>query len=218
MPSPKSLDSHTEPHFGRSALLIIDTQHDFLDGGASPIPGTSQQIPHLGELAHAYRDAGLPIVHVIRMYEGDDIDLVRKSALMHRGRIVRAGSPGADIPAELLPDPAPQLDPDQLLTGSLQRIGPGEVVMWKPRWSAFHRTPLEQHLSVLGVDTVVIAGCNFPNCPRATIFDASARDLRIAIVVDAVSQITTERLQDAEAVGAHAVATAEVVNAVAART
>lgn len=211
MTAPDPNDPFTEPHFARSALLVIDTQIDFLDGGVSPIAGTTDRLPRMVDLARAYRVANRPIVHAIRIYEGEDIDLVRRRALTSDGRVVRADTPGANIPADLLADPTLVLDAVSLLSGKLQDAGPNEVVMWKPRWSAFHRTPLEQHLSALGVDTLVVAGCNFPNCPRATIFDASERDLRVVIATDAVSQTTPERLGDAEAIGARAMPTVEIV-------
>lgn len=205
------IDEFTEPHFDRSALLIIDTQLDFLDGGASPIAGTTDRLPQMVELVSAYRAAGLPIIHVVRLYEGDDVDLVRRKSLVPDGQVVRAGSAGAELPAELKLDPGIQLDAKLLLDGRLQQAGPQEVIMWKPRWSAFHRTPLDDHLADLNVDTVVIAGCNFPNCPRATMFDASQRDLRIVVAEDAVSQTTPDRLADAEAIGARRASTANVI-------
>ncbi len=46
---------------------------------------------------------------------------------------------------------------------------------------------LDQHLRSAAVDTVVVAGCNFPNCPRASIYEASERDYRVVMVDDAVS-------------------------------
>lgn len=49
--------------------------------------------------------------------------------------------------------------------------------------------------------TVVVAGCNLPNCPRATLFDASERDFRTVLVTDAVSGVTVERLADLERIG-----------------
>ncbi|MFL0160305.1 cysteine hydrolase family protein [Mycobacteroides chelonae] len=73
--------------------------------------------------------------------------------------------------------------------------------MFKPRWSAFYRTELEQHLRDRGVSTVVVAGCNLPNCPRATLFDASERDYRAVLVEDATSQVTPERLHDLTLIG-----------------
>jgi hypothetical protein len=46
---------------------------------------------------------------------------------------------------------------------------------------------LEEHLRGLGVTTLVFAGCNFPNCPRTSIYEASERDFRLIIVEDATS-------------------------------
>ena len=62
-----------------------------------------------------------------------------------------------------------------------------------------------------GVDTVVLAGCNFPNCPRATLFDASQRDYRVVVVEDATSRVTPERLADTVALGVHALTTETVI-------
>ena len=61
---------------------------------------------------------------------------------------------------------------------------------------------------------MVLAGCNFPNCPRATFFDASQRDYRVVVVEDATSRITPERLADAVAIGVRALPTDEVVRRV----
>jgi nicotinamidase-related amidase len=47
----------------------------------------------------------------------------------------------------------------------------------------------------------VVAGCNLPNCPRATLFEASERDFRTVIVSDAVSQASPERLADLAGIG-----------------
>ena len=208
----------TAPHFDSSALLVIDVQADFLDEGAWTIVGTSDRLPRMVELTAAYRSAGRPIVHVVRLYDGDDVDLVRRAALRAGARMVRPGSPGAQIAPQLLPDPDLALDSGALLAAELQKVGDNEVVMWKPRWSAFYRTPLDEHLRRLGVDTVVLSGCNFPNCPRATLFDASERDYRVVVVEDATSRVTPERLADAVALGVHALPTETVVRHVSGRS
>lgn len=215
MGTPPTDDAFTEPHLATSALLVVDTQADFLDDGAAAVAGTSAVLPELARLVAAYRAAGRPIVHVVRLYAGDDVDLVRRAAVRAGAPLVRPGSAGARVAPGLLPAPEIELDGEALLAGHLQRVGPGEVVLWKPRWSAFHRTPLDDHLRQLGVDTVVVAGCNFPNCPRATVFDASERDYRVVVVPDATSQVTPERLADAEALGVRAVSAAEVARGVA---
>jgi nicotinamidase-related amidase len=48
--------------------------------------------------------------------------------------------------------------------------------MYKSRWGAFYTILLEEHLRSLDINTVIIAGCNFPNCPRSPIHEASERD------------------------------------------
>ena len=74
------------------------------------------------------------------------------------------------------------------LCGRLQQIGSMEWIMYKSRWGAFYSTLLEEHLCSLAINTVIIAGCNFPNCPRSTIHQASERDFRIILAKDATSQ------------------------------
>ncbi|MGC3993759.1 MAG: isochorismatase family cysteine hydrolase [Propionicimonas sp.] len=205
-------DSWTQPHLDRSALLVIDVQADFLDGGALPVPGTSSLVPSLGALTTAFRRAGRPLFHVVRLYAVADVDLVRRGLVADGVGPVRPGPDGARVPAGLLGrDVAP--DPDVLLAGRPQEVGPGEWLLWKPRWSAFHRTGLEDLLRALDVDTVVVAGCNLPNCPRATILDASQRDFRVVMVVDAISGGSDERWGDLRGIGAVGMATADLVAA-----
>lgn len=214
MGTPTSDESFTAPHIASSALLVIDTQVDFLDGGANPVAGTSARLPGIVRLVQAYRSTGRPIVHVVRLYDGDDVDLVRRAAVRDGAPMLRPGSAGAQLAPGLLP--GLELDCDALLAGELQRVTTTEVVMWKPRWSAFHRTPLDSHLHDLRVDTVVVAGCNFPNCPRATVFDASERDYRVVVAHEATSQVTPDRLADAVQLGVHAMTTEAVLGALAA--
>lgn len=102
-----------------------------------------------------------------------------------------------------------------LLAGGLQQLSPAEAIVFKPRWSAFYRTGVERWLHDNRCDTVVVAGCNLPNCPRATLFDASERDFRGVLVTDAVSQTSTERVADLAAIGVHPLSTADVVAALA---
>lgn len=191
------------PHFDRAALLLIDIQHDFIDG-AMPVPGTDRILPALAQLANAFRHVRRPIVHAIRLYEpgSSDTDAVRRAAIETGAKIVAPGTSGAQIPASLLPEGrATPLDAELLMSGASQQLTTNESVLYKPRWSAFYRTSLDEQLRGLGVDTLVVAGCNLPNCPRATLFDATERDYRTVLVTDAVSQCTTERLADLELIG-----------------
>jgi len=197
----RDLDSYTVPEWAHSALIVIDTQVDFVDGGASPIPGTSEVLPVIRRLLSVYRAARRPIVHVVRLYEGEDVDLPRRALIASGAQLVRPGSPGSQIVPTLLPSGAGDLDHARLLGGEMQRLAESEWAMWKPRWGAFHRTPLHVHLKTLDVSTVVLAGCNYPNCPRATVYGASERDYRVLVVADAISGIRADHLDEAARMG-----------------
>lgn len=213
MSATELLDPHVAPHFDRAALVVVDTQVDFADGGRSPIAGTTAIVPRLATLVEAFRAAGRPIIHIVRLYDGDDVDLVRRTLVASGAGPVAPGTAGSQILDALRPAGAPDLDPERLLRGEAQPLGPDEVVLWKPRWSAFFRTALDVHLRSRNVDTVVIAGCNFPNCPRATAFDASELDYRTVLAADALSGATPDRLDEMERIGVLAATTDDLCRA-----
>ncbi|MEU9805963.1 isochorismatase family cysteine hydrolase [Mycobacterium sp. NPDC050853] len=204
------MTSFVAPEWDRAALVVIDVQVEFVSG-VMTVPGTADRIPQLGRLVAAFRRAGRPIVHVVRLYVpgGTDTDLPRRAEILAGREVAAPGSDGSQIPAELLPN-GERLDPELLLAGGFQEIGPAEHILFKPRWSAFYRTGLEEHLRSRAVSTVVVAGCNLPNCPRGTLFDASERDFRAVLVEDATSQATPERLQDLTLIGVSVADTASV--------
>ena len=91
---------------------------------------------------------------------------------------------------EVKPAKEARLDSQALLAGDLQVLGENEFVFYRPRWGAFHRTRLEESLAARGITTVVICGFTFTTGARATVYEASARDLRIILVPDAVGNAT----------------------------
>jgi nicotinamidase-related amidase len=192
------------PDNKHSALIIIDVQRDFaLSGSNAEIPGTMQAVQYIQILANGYRNLCHPIIHVVRLYhqDGSNVDLCRRAAIMNGKQMVIAGNVGAEIVDELKPSTTTRLDSSLLLSGRLQHIGPMEWIMYKPRWGAFYRTPLEEHLRDLSVNTVIIAGCNFPNCPRTTTYEANERDFRIVLAQDATSQIYEKDLKELNSIG-----------------
>jgi nicotinamidase-related amidase len=205
--------SFTEPHFRSSALLTIDVQNDFtLAGAPAEIPGTTAVLPRIVSLLRVYRARGLPIVHIVRLYapDGSNAELCRRERIRDGDGLVLAGSTGSELVATLRPRGDALLDPGLLLEGGIQAIGPGEVAIYKPRWGAFYLTPLEAHLRGLGVDTLVFCGCNFPNCPRSSVYEASERDFRLVLATDAVSGLYVRGREELAAIGV-ALMTAEAI-------
>ena len=194
------------PSLDRSALLVIDVQNDFsLRSSPHAVPGTHELVPTIAQVVSGFRAVGLPVVHVVRLYlaDGSNADLCRRPLLASGVPLVRPGTDGSQVRAELQPKPPFTLDHESLLAGKLQDVGPNEWAMYKPRWGAFFATELETHLRTLGVETVAIVGANFPNCPRTTIYEASERDFNLIVVADALSCAYPQGLDECAGIGAH---------------
>lgn len=198
------MNNYINPDSKNSALLVIDVQRDFtLIGAAAEIPGTLQIVQHIQRLIQKYREQGAPIIHVIRLYnaDGSNADLCRRKSIESGRQLVTPETDGAELMDELKPSPDIRLNSTLLLSGNLQQIGSMEWIIYKPRWGAFYKTSLEKHLHNLGVNTVVVCGCNFPNCPRTTIYEASERDFKIVMAKDATSLVYDIGLQELQNIG-----------------
>jgi nicotinamidase-related amidase len=209
------VSKYTYPKQSSSALISIDVQNDFtLRGAPAKIQGTHEKVPQMLQLLNAFRAANRPIVHVIRLYlqDASNVDACRKEMIEDGIKIAAPGTTGAELVDELKPDRAIHLAAEGLLQGEFQLLGQQEWAMYKPRWDAFYQTALESRLHTLGVDTVVFCGCNFPNCPRASIYGASMRDFRIVLVTDAVSGIYEKGLEELENINVSLMTTTECVN------
>jgi nicotinamidase-related amidase len=182
------MNRYTEPDLRSSTLITIDVQCDTLDGQPLEVPGTSAALPNIKKVLDAYRKNGMHIIHIVRIYkkDGSNVDLCRKEADGNGAEILLDGSPGWELATGLFSNDV-NLDSLLLLSGGIQKITGNEVIIYKPRWGAFYNTPLESYLNRIGVDTLVFAGCNFPNCPRTSIYEASERDFKIVLIEDAIS-------------------------------
>lgn len=201
MPYAPNVD-YTRPDFRAMALLTIDMQNDFLEGPFS-IDGTTEILSQLSKLVEAFRRARLPVIHMVRLYkrDGSNVDLPRRSAVEQGAALVAPGTKGAQLAPALLPSAESKLDADLLLSGAAQLLARNEWAIYKPRWGAFYGTPLEKHLSSLGTTSLAFAGCNFPNCPRTSIYEASERDFRIVLVEDAVSGLYDRGREEMKNIG-----------------
>jgi nicotinamidase-related amidase len=209
---------YVSPEFGSAALITVDVQVDTLDGQPLEVAGTSAALPRIAALAAAFRAAGRPIVHVVRLYrsDGSNVDRCRRAAVQAGARILAPGSSGSQLAPGLVDGAGSfALAADELLEGRAQEVGRGEVVMYKPRWGAFYGTALEDHLRRLGVSTIVFCGCNFPNCPRTSIYEASERDFRVVVAGDAVSGLYEQGRRELEGIGVRLMSAGQIAGAVA---
>lgn len=210
---PETYD-YTHPDYASVAPVIIDTQAATLDGRPMEIPGTAAALPAMGRLAAAFRQAGKPIVHIVRIYQPDgrNVDLCRRSAVECGAELILENTADCQIADDLLPAESAPLDCAGLLSGKIQTLIANEVVIYKPRWGAFYNTPLNKHLQACGVNTIVFAGCNFSNCPRTSIYEASERDYRIIVARDALSGLYERGISELQNIGVRFLTVAALID------
>jgi biuret amidohydrolase len=163
---------------GRTALLVIDMQRDFLDpDGMCGVLGedvTALQaiVPALSRAVSAAQRAGLTIIHTREGYAADLSDV--HAAKAERGgagregplgRFLIRGEAGQDFIAELQP-------------------APGETVIDKPGFSAFYRTDLQARLEAGGVTHLVLGGVTSQCCVHSTLRAAVDRGFACLTLAD----------------------------------
>ena len=196
-----------------AALVTIDVQRDTLCGGPLGAARADDVVTQVAALVEGFRRARLPVVHVVRLYlaDGSNAEASRRELVSGDVPVLRPGTPGRLLLPEL---GVPDLDDELLLRGEVQRVSAYESVVYKPRWGAFYKTPLEEHLRAQGVTTLVLAGANFPNCPRTTLYEASERDFDVVAVRDAISRLDDRGAEELTGIGVRVLATADVLDEV----
>ncbi len=127
------LDKYTQYNFNRSVLITIDTQNDFtLANAPAMITGTQEVHPDMVRLLALFRNKGLSVIDVIRLYLHDGLNagLCRRKMVETGNEIVASGGKGAELVDVLKPDQSVWFDFERLLSGKLQKIGKNEFVMY----------------------------------------------------------------------------------------
>jgi nicotinamidase-related amidase len=199
-------DRFTELHADeRLALVTIDCQHDWIDPeGLYYIEPAEEIVPRVARLVDTARASSSPIFHVLRLYleGGANADLCRRQDLLSAGgRCCVPGTEGAELIADLKPDPDVRLDSALVLSGHPQVVGPNERIFYKPRFGAFSQASLERHLRAEGIDSLIFCGISFPRCVLASIFGAVDHDFRVGVVPEATSEVGEMELAFLEGAG-----------------
>lgn len=166
----------------KTALLVIDMQHDFCDpdGKLFVGPDAVECIPKVQDAVTAARACNMPVVWIVREHDSRGIDVEKcRTHLYGNGKVgaVLSGSNGVKMMEGLAP---------------LLKQSPTEYVIIKKRFSAFFATHLDLVLRRLDVKHLVISGVQTPNCIRATAYDAVSMDYDVAVLADATASATKE--------------------------
>ena len=175
---------------GRTALIVIDMQRDFLlPGGFGESLGNDvdqlvRVVPPLVDLLAAARVAGLMVIHTREGHPPDLSDCppakLNRGAPSKRigddgkyGRILIRGEYGHDIIDELAP-----VD--------------GEIVIDKPGKGAFYATELQDVLVAAGITQLLITGVTTEVCVHTTTREANDRGYECLVVSDCVGSYFPE--------------------------
>jgi nicotinamidase-related amidase len=175
---------------GRTALIVIDMQRDFIEPGGfgetlgNDVARLKPAIPAVQRLLGTFRAKGWPIIHTRECHRPDLSDCPPAKRLRGlpsmrigdpgpMGRILIAGEPGADI----IPDCAAL---------------PGEIVLDKPGKGAFTATDLSAILERLGVTRLVFAGVTTEVCVQTTMREANDRGFDCLVIEEATESYFPE--------------------------
>ena len=168
---------------GRTALVVIDMQRDFIEPGGfgaalgNDVGRLAAIIPAVAGLLAAFRDRGWPVVHTREAHRPDLSDcppskIARGGAALKigevgaMGRLLVAGEPGNQIVDTLAPVA-------------------GEIVIDKPGKGMFWATGIHETLQGLGITHLVFAGVTTEVCVQSSMREANDRGYECLLIEDA---------------------------------
>ena len=162
-----------------TVLLIVDMQNGFIQSDSPlSIAGAEATIPSCVKVIEKARELGIPAVFIRREYDADGstVEAVRYKTWAGGGRPLSKESAN---PSSL--DFAKELQPQE-----------GDLIITKPRFSAFFNTGLEKELKARSISSIILIGTTTPNCIRATGYDALSLGFNVVIIEDCTSSRSLE--------------------------
>jgi nicotinamidase-related amidase len=153
----------------KTAMLVVDMQNDFVQEGAPiEVPRARAMVPRLNRLLDVCRAHTIQVIYIHHVIRGGDIDAGRLAdhhATIRNNKAIIAGTPNVEIYEGLKPHV-------------------GDLVVAKPRYSAFYGTDLEAILRSKGITTLLISGTVTHVCCDSTARDAFSRDYKVIFLSD----------------------------------
>jgi ureidoacrylate peracid hydrolase len=182
----------------RSALLVIDMQHGFLDEGASlEVPKGREVIPNVRSLLEVCRTKGMPVIFTEFVY-ATSIPCLRGDPFGPEHLPVEPGKPtGYGQPSSnCLIGPKAGEGPESAAT--IEALAPleSELVIQAHTYDKFYGTHLDLALRSQGIDRLMVTGVTTDVCVNATLISASTRNYRVTAVTDGMATIH-DHIQDA---------------------
>jgi nicotinamidase/pyrazinamidase len=183
---------------GEEALIVVDVQRDFCEGGALPATDTLSLLEPLQKSIEAARRAKAALVYTKDWHPENHSSFETQGGPWPEHCVARSAG------AELMPP---------------LRAGEGEVVIHKgvpvggAGYSGFELTGLEKHLQELNVKRVAVSGIATEYCVRATALDALQHGFEVTVLTDLIRAVKPSEapkvLEELRKAGAKTAAAAE---------
>jgi nicotinamidase-related amidase len=174
----------------RTALVNVDLQNFFVENA----PEGPAIVERVNRLADQCRKAGILVIHTSHVLRPDGSNIGVLGDLVPAARdqgFLNEGTRTAALHEDLV-------------------VEPGDILLEKPRFGAFHGTDLELILRQRGIDTIIISGIDTAVCCDTTAREANARDFRVLFLRDG----TASTGDDAEETARFHRAALEIIGAV----
>jgi nicotinamidase/pyrazinamidase len=158
----------------KAALVVVDVQRDFCEGGALAASDTLSLLAPLQQCIEAARRANVVVVYTQDWHPQNHNSFQPNGGPWPVHCV--AGTPGAELMAPLHAAPD-----DIVVHKGIQPNGAG--------YSAFERTGLEDCLRKASVDRVAVSGIATEYCVRATALDALQSGFDTAILADQIRAV-----------------------------
>ena len=144
------------------ALIVIDLQNDYFPDGKFPLCHTETVLGQVESAIARARAQGMPIILVQHIADAPN----------GTAPFFNTGTPGVALHPRLL------------------AAAPNAVVVTKAQADSFLNTTLEQELTKLGVEELLICGMMTQNCVTHTAISKAAEKYRVSVLGDCCASVS----------------------------
>jgi ureidoacrylate peracid hydrolase len=201
-PNARLLPAKPEPILLRpqeTALIIVDMQNayaspgGYLDLAGFDISGAAPAIEKIRQAADAARAAGMPVIFFQNGWDADYVEAGGPgSPNWHKSNALKTMRKRPELQGKLLAKGGWDYELVQALPPQ-----PGDIVVEKPRYSAFFNTNLDSLLRARGIRSLVFTGIATNVCVESTLRDGFFLEYFGVVLHDATHQAGPEFIQQA---------------------
>ncbi|TMJ21768.1 MAG: pyrimidine utilization protein B [Alphaproteobacteria bacterium] len=201
-PAARLLQAEPEPILLRpaeTALIIVDMQNayaspgGYLDLAGFDISGAAPAIEKIREAADAARAAGMPVIFFQNGWDPDYVEAGGPgSPNWHKSHALKTMRRRPELQGKLLARGGWDYELVQALPPQ-----PGDIVVRKPRYSAFFHTNLDSLLRARGIRSLVFTGIATNVCVESTLRDGFFLEYFGIVLHDATHEAGPDFIQKA---------------------